>query len=90
MGAEKPSSEFFRRLAGAAGVHPQACVYVGDRVDNDVVPAAEAGMAAVFLRRGPWGYVQAERPEPERAIARIDSLDELRGVLDPHRVLGHM
>ena len=32
--------------------------YVGDRVDNDVLPALAAGMIAVHVRRGPWGYLQ--------------------------------
>jgi FMN phosphatase YigB (HAD superfamily) len=51
--------------------------YVCDRVDNDVAPAATAGMVAVFLRRGPWGYLQADRPEAALARIRIDSLADL-------------
>jgi hypothetical protein len=35
----------------------------------------------VFIRRGPWGVLHALRPEVERATARIDTLDELPGVL---------
>jgi FMN phosphatase YigB (HAD superfamily) len=76
-GVEKPSPEFFGRVAALAGVAPEAIAYVGDRVDNDVVPAAAAGMMSVFLRRGPWGYLQASWPEAARAHIRIDSLVEL-------------
>ena len=47
------------------------------RVDNDVVPAANAGMVAVHVRRGPWGYLQARWPEVELAAIRLDSLAEL-------------
>ncbi len=75
--AEKPSPEFFTRLAEAAGVALQESAYVGDRVDNDVVPAASVGMLAVFIRRGPWGYLQANRPELAKAGIRLDSLSEL-------------
>ncbi|MGH9098837.1 MAG: HAD hydrolase-like protein, partial [Acidimicrobiales bacterium] len=37
--------------------------YVGDRLDNDVLPAKAAGMFAVFIRRGPWGHLHARRAE---------------------------
>jgi FMN phosphatase YigB (HAD superfamily) len=49
---------------------------VGDRVDNDVVPALRAGMRAVWLRRGPWGVIQ-ELPEDVRPALTVSSLDEL-------------
>jgi FMN phosphatase YigB (HAD superfamily) len=76
-GVEKPAAEFFTRLAEEAAVAPSEIAYVGDRIDNDVAPAARAGMFAVFLRRGPWAYLQADWPEAELAGAKIDSLDDL-------------
>jgi FMN phosphatase YigB (HAD superfamily) len=76
-GVAKPSLEFFRRVIETAGCAPHEVAYVGDRVDNDVVPAADAGMVAVFIRRGPWGYLQASWPETARAHIRLDSLAEL-------------
>ena len=81
LGAEKPSLEFFVKLASLAGVEPSEAAYVGDRVDNDVIPAKEAGMVAVFIRRGLWAYLHATRPEVELADARIDSLEELPTIL---------
>ncbi|HEX9373477.1 MAG TPA: HAD family hydrolase [Roseiflexaceae bacterium] len=81
-GVEKPSPAFFARVVETAGVPPPAIAYVGDRLDNDVIPAAESGMVAVFLRRGPWGYLHATRPEVKRAAIRLDSLAELPEALD--------
>jgi FMN phosphatase YigB (HAD superfamily) len=72
-GVEKPSPEFFARVVDLAGVPAERIAYVGDRVDNDVEPALAAGMVAVHVRRGPWGYLHTP---PEGAI-RIESLDEL-------------
>jgi HAD superfamily hydrolase (TIGR01549 family) len=72
-GVEKPDPEFFRRIAEGVLAFPGDIAYVGDRVDNDVVPALAAGMVAVHLRRGPWGTRQSA---PPGAIV-IDSLDEL-------------
>jgi FMN phosphatase YigB (HAD superfamily) len=73
-GVRKPSPEFFTRVAAEAGYGPGEVAYVGDRVDFDVVPARAAGMVAVHIRRGPWGYLQDGR---EQAQVRIDSLAEL-------------
>jgi HAD superfamily hydrolase (TIGR01509 family) len=72
-GVEKPAPEFFRRIGEESGFVPEEIAYVGDRVDNDVEPALAAGMVAVHLRRGPWGYLH----EPPPAALRIRSLDEL-------------
>ena len=73
-GVEKPARAFFERVAQEAGFAPSEVAYVGDRVDNDVVPAADAGLVAVHVRRGPWGYLQQGA---ERAHVRIDALAEL-------------
>ncbi|HET6873662.1 MAG TPA: HAD family hydrolase [Acidimicrobiales bacterium] len=83
-GVEKPSAEFFERVALEAQRAPEQIAYVGDRLDNDVIPARRAGMWAVFLRRGPWGYLHARLPEARQADARIDSLAQL--LPDPARV----
>jgi HAD superfamily hydrolase (TIGR01549 family) len=73
----KPDPRFFARIVEAVGVQPAKIAYVGDRVDNDVGPAIEAGMVGVHIKRGPWGYLQ----EPPAAAIKIHSLDELPAVL---------
>ena len=80
-GVHKPAPEFFAYVVAAAGVPAEEIAYVGDRLDNDVLPAREAGMVSVFLRRGPWGFVHANRPEAAAARIRIDSLAELPAAL---------
>ena len=72
-GVEKPAREFFARLVAEARARPSEIAYVGDRVDNDVVPALAAGMVAFHVRRGPWGHLH----EPPEAARRIGSLSEL-------------
>lgn len=76
-GVRKPAPGFFRRMVAEAGCEADRLAYVGDRVDNDVLPALEAGIVAVHLRRGPWGRLQAS---PPGAIS-IDSLTELADAL---------
>jgi HAD superfamily hydrolase (TIGR01509 family) len=82
FGVAKPEPEFFARLVKLAGCAPGEIAYVGDRLDNDVLPALAAGMRAVFLRRGPWGIAHARRSEAARADARIETLAELPDLLD--------
>ena len=77
MGVGKPAPAFFERALELMGSpDPEAVAYVGDRIDNDVRPAAAAGMRAVWLRRGPWGVIQQIGEGPHPALT-VDSLDEL-------------
>jgi len=80
-GVEKPSPEFFDRIITECGCAPGEIAYVGDRLDNDICPALAAGIVAVFVRRGPWGYIHAAHPDVAQARLRIESLDELPGRL---------
>ena len=77
LGARKPDPAFFRRVVELLGCEPEETAYVGDRVDNDVAPALEAGLVAVHVRRGPWGRLQHA---PPGAIV-VDSLAEVPGAL---------
>jgi HAD superfamily hydrolase (TIGR01662 family) len=76
LGVRKPDCEFFVRLTELAECSPDELAYVGDRVDNDVLPAAAAGLMAIHVRRGPWGRLQ--RTPPEAAVG----LDDLASLPD--------
>jgi HAD superfamily hydrolase (TIGR01549 family) len=76
-GVAKPDPAFFDHIVSEAGLAPDQIAYVGDRLDNDVLPAIAAGMIGVFLRRGPWGIIHATWPEAARADLRLESLKEL-------------
>lgn len=80
-GVAKPAPAFFARVLAEVAQPPHAVLYVGDRLDNDVLPARDAGMRTAFLRRGPWGYVHATRPQVALADARLDSLAGLVDLL---------
>ena len=76
-GVEKPSSAFFERVVTEIGLPAAAIAYVGDRLDNDVLPAMALGMAGVFVVRGPWALVQQSWPEAAQATLTVDALDGL-------------
>ena len=73
LGARKPDPAFFALVVELLGFAPPEVAYVGDRVDNDVLPAIAAGLVAVHVRRGPWGRLQRT---PAGTLG-VDSLAEL-------------
>jgi HAD superfamily hydrolase (TIGR01549 family) len=78
LGVRKPDPRFFAEIVRLAGAtRPSEVAYVGDRVDNDVLPALAAGLVAVHVRRGPWGRLQ-KAPD---SVPAVDSLAELAGTL---------
>lgn len=80
-GVHKPDPRFFERIASELDLTASDIAYVGDRLDNDVRPAAAAGMRAIFIRRGPWAWIQAPRGDPPEATLTISSLAELPAAL---------
>ena len=80
-GLHKPDPAFFTRIATELALPPASIAYVGDRLDNDVRPARAAGMTAVFVRRGPWAWIQAGRARPPEADLVVEDLAALPAAL---------
>ena len=77
-GASKPDVEFFEHVIEATPAEPGEILYVGDRLDNDIRPAVQAGLLTALIRRGPWGTIQQRDPDADAITTmRIDSLAEL-------------
>jgi HAD superfamily hydrolase (TIGR01549 family) len=92
LGAEKPSSAFFDAVLARVEVEEVEAarvLYVGDRVDNDIIPAIEAGMSTCWVRRGPWGQLHdlPDDVSPDLILEGLGELAQLvrdwrEGVLD--------
>jgi FMN phosphatase YigB (HAD superfamily) len=76
-GVEKPDLGFFAQVVEEASAPADEILYVGDRVDNDVVPAQAAGLKTIRIRRG--AHARVESPD---GIVTIGSLSELREALE--------
>ncbi len=76
-GVAKPAPGFFTRLAVECRTEPRHIAYVGDRLDNDVLPAKRMGMTGVFLRRGLWARAHGSNSAAHEAHITIDTLDDL-------------
>ncbi|MGH8897703.1 MAG: HAD family hydrolase [Egibacteraceae bacterium] len=81
LGVAKPDPAFFARALELMGSpEPGNVVYVGDRIDNDILAPLAAGMRAVWLRRGPWSFLQRLPPDAP-AVPQARSLAELGDLL---------
>lgn len=83
-GVQKPAPAFFQRVIREGGGDASSILYVGDRPDNDVRPAQVAGMKTCLIRRGPWGHILDIPAVAEQCLFRIDSLNELPGLVAKH------
>jgi FMN phosphatase YigB (HAD superfamily) len=72
----KPDPRYLEEIARACGVEPQACIMVGDRIDNDIVPARQLGMKAVLVRVGLHRNQRPRIPDemPDAELPGIDGL----------------
>ena len=52
VGLEKPQIEFFNLAISKLGLPASEIIHVGNRIDNDVLPAKKAGMRTAWVRRG--------------------------------------
>jgi FMN phosphatase YigB (HAD superfamily) len=80
-GVSKPDPGFFETIIRQSGLEPQDIAYIGDRIDNDVLPAQALGMQGIHVERGAWGVVQARWPEADSVRLKIKTLGDLKRVL---------
>jgi FMN phosphatase YigB (HAD superfamily) len=84
-GVAKPDHAFFAELAGRVserlgGAGPEEILYVGDRLDHDIRPAAAIGMPTALIVRGPWGVIHQNHPDAALLpTMRLTSLRQLIG-----------
>ena len=81
FGAAKPDKRIFLEALRQAGCEPQDAYMIGDRLDNDIYPAAELGMKSVWVRQGFSVYqsLLPERPAPDCTADSLAQLKEIFG-----------
>jgi HAD superfamily hydrolase (TIGR01549 family) len=79
IGFAKPDVRMFLRVLENLGARPDEAIMVGDRQDNDVVPAKMIGMKTVRLLIGPHmnQAVRYPKEEPDFTIAKMSDLLEI-------------
>lgn len=79
-GVAKPDKRIFEIALGRSGCKASNSVMIGDRIDNDIVPAKSLGMFTVWVRQG-FGQYWRIKNETEKADCTVNSLGELCGIL---------
>ena len=77
-GAAKPDRRLFEIALKKAGCTAEEAVMIGDRIDNDIVPAKEIGMKTIWIKQGPGKYwkVTKENEIPDREVSCLFDLLE--------------
>ena len=78
-GVAKPDPRIFNIALTRAGCTPEQAVMIGDRIDNDIVPAKQMGMKTVWIRQGVGRYwnIQGDSETPGY---EVNSLSELLSI----------
>ncbi|MGT2755554.1 HAD family hydrolase [Streptococcus ovuberis] len=75
VGLKKPDPAIFQCALTLAGIPAQQAVYIGDRVDNDMIPAKCVGMKTIRVRQGLGKYAPEQSSlKSDHQIDRITDL----------------
>ena len=87
-GVAKPDLGIFEIALERSRCLPENAVMVGDRIDNDIVPAKKMGMHTIWVKQGYGRYwtIQGKREMPEVQIDDIVQIiqhecDHLDGII---------
>lgn len=75
-GVEKPDSRIFELALERAACQPENAVMIGDRIDNDIIPAKKIGMKTIWIRQG-FGGMAEPLTEEETSDFCVDNLLDL-------------
>lgn len=79
-GVSKPDKRIFEIALKRANCEPDNAIMLGDRIDNDIIPAKSLGIHTIWVKQGFGRYWNITK-EIERADCAVDSLTELFDIL---------
>lgn len=74
----KPDLRLFQIALAKADCAPENAVMIGDRIDNDIIPASQLGMKTVWIKQGLSKYYKNESKFIPNVT--VNSLDELLNI----------
>ena len=78
-GVAKPDLRIFQIALARADCKPEEAVMVGDRIDNDIIPANKIGMTTMWIKQGFGSYAEPKTVE-EQSDYIVNSLAEITAV----------
>lgn len=79
IGLRKPNLDMFHYAMDKVGAKPEESFMVGDRIDNDVIPAKSLGMGTIWIRQAlnkNWNFT-SEDEKPDYTIYSLLELLEI-------------
>ena len=80
-GVAKPDKRIFDIALERTGVIPEEAFMIGDRIDNDILPAKNIGMKTMWLRQG-FGGMWKIKSDDELPNFIADNLQDVVSILD--------
>ncbi|MCM1145217.1 MAG: HAD family hydrolase [Lachnoclostridium sp.] len=77
-GVAKPDRKLFEIALERSRCEAFRAVMIGDRIDNDIVPANLTGMKTIWIKRGFWQYwdVKEEAEKPDFVVGSLAELGD--------------
>lgn len=79
-GLSKPDPRLLVQILEKCNVEPQDAVMIGDRLDNDILPAKILGMKTVLLKVGVYTILEPRNPS-EIPDATVTSLQDIPSII---------
>lgn len=79
-GVAKPDKRIFEIALDRAKCNPAQSVMIGDRIDNDIIPAKKLGMNTIWIKQG-FGKYWDITSEDEKADYVVDSLLDICNII---------
>jgi len=78
IGIKKPDHRFFETILANADSQASEAIMIGDRLDNDIIPARRIGMKTIWVRWGRYSILEPRTPDeiPDTTVT------DVREVLD--------
>lgn len=78
-GVEKPDRRIFEIAFERAGCSPEEAVMIGDRIDNDILPAKKLGMKTIWMKQGFGRFwkISSDEEKPDYEAACLTDLLDL-------------
>lgn len=79
-GVAKPDRRIFEIALERSNCEPANAIMIGDRIDNDIVPAKQMGMNTIWIKQG-FGQYWKIRQEMEKPDFIVNNLTEICALL---------
>ena len=78
-GVAKPDLRIFQIALARADCKPEEAIMVGDRLDNDIIPANKIGMTTVWIKQGFGSYAEPKTVEeqPDYIVNNLAEITEV-------------